>query len=198
MGRKPTHIRKEEIINTAMTIINEQGFLAFTTRRLAKKIGVSEPALYRHFKNKDDIIVGIISKMDSLWQEVQKQVSLVDEPTEKLQVFMKIHFSYIENNPDIVAILFADEYIRRNKVVAVHLEKVQMKRFEYLLQLLSDGMNNGDFVKYDPQIMVVIILGAIRAAVLNWVKANHSFSLAPAGDKVIATFLKILTIDKSR
>lgn len=197
MNRKPTHIRKEEIITTAMKIINEEGFPAFTMRKLSLAVGVSEPALYRHFDSKDDIVIGIIDKMQELWTETEKQLKVESEPIKQMQTFLRAHFSYIEKTPDIVAILFADEYIRRNELLSKHLERVQMLRFSYLLQKLTDAMAKGHFVEYNPQIMTVIMLGAVRAAVLNWVKADYSFSLAEAGEKVISTFTMILDPQKN-
>ncbi|MBK7754593.1 MAG: helix-turn-helix transcriptional regulator [Flavobacteriales bacterium] len=46
--------RQLEIMEAAGQLMTESGYAALTTKRLAERMGFSEPALYRHFKNKED------------------------------------------------------------------------------------------------------------------------------------------------
>ena len=52
--------RQLQIIQESITLIAEKGIQGLTMKNLASAIGVSEPALYRHFKSKNDILSGII------------------------------------------------------------------------------------------------------------------------------------------
>lgn len=195
MKRMSTTLRQEQIINTAMRIISEEGFPAFTTRKLAAEIGVSEPALYRHFQNKDHIIIGIIKKMDELWNRISKAITPIEDCREKLYLFMKMHFSYIEKTPDIVAILFADEYIRMNKEISAVLGKVQIKRYEYLVNFLKEARDKNIFKKFDPSIAAVVILGTVRSTILNWRNSPEPFSLSEYGEAVINTIIEMLLLN---
>lgn len=49
-------IEREKILETALTLINEVGLDQFTTRKLAERLGVQQPALYWHFKNKSALL----------------------------------------------------------------------------------------------------------------------------------------------
>lgn len=53
--RKPL-LSRERIITTALTLIDEGGLPALSTRRLAAELGVSGPSLYNHFTVKDEIL----------------------------------------------------------------------------------------------------------------------------------------------
>ncbi|MDW0432948.1 tetracycline resistance transcriptional repressor TetR(H), partial [Mannheimia haemolytica] len=43
---------KEQVIDNALILLNEVGIEGLTTRKLAQKIGVEQPTLYWHVKNK--------------------------------------------------------------------------------------------------------------------------------------------------
>ena len=45
-------IEREKILDAALMLINEVGLDKFTTRRLAERLGVQQPALYWHFRSK--------------------------------------------------------------------------------------------------------------------------------------------------
>jgi TetR/AcrR family transcriptional regulator, tetracycline repressor protein len=45
-------IEREKILDAALTLLNEVGLEQLTTRKLAGRLGVQQPALYWHFKSK--------------------------------------------------------------------------------------------------------------------------------------------------
>ncbi len=45
-------LQREAVIRTALELLNDVGMEGLTTRRLAERLGVQQPALYWHFKNK--------------------------------------------------------------------------------------------------------------------------------------------------
>ena len=54
--RKPSAERRVEIAQAVLRIIGEQGITSFTTTALAKEIGVTSGALFRHFASRDEIL----------------------------------------------------------------------------------------------------------------------------------------------
>ncbi|WP_289466824.1 TetR/AcrR family transcriptional regulator, partial [Klebsiella pneumoniae] len=52
--------RQIEIIEAATERIDRFGIQNFTIKNLAGDIGLSEPALYRHFGGKNEILVGLL------------------------------------------------------------------------------------------------------------------------------------------
>ena len=58
--------RQKEIINAALKLISEGGIQALTMKNLAKMLEITEPALYRHFENKHDILLNVLFSNFSL------------------------------------------------------------------------------------------------------------------------------------
>lgn len=48
--------RRRQILDTALQIAEEESWHAVTTRRLADAIDYSQPVIYQHFKNRDELI----------------------------------------------------------------------------------------------------------------------------------------------
>jgi AcrR family transcriptional regulator len=51
--------RRDEILDVAATVLEEQGPDALTMRELAARMGIRAPSLYKHVRDKDDIVAGI-------------------------------------------------------------------------------------------------------------------------------------------
>lgn len=60
--RLESPLRREQIAEAAMTIVVEQGIGAVTVRRVAEAVGISAAALYRHYKNKGDILAAVLEE----------------------------------------------------------------------------------------------------------------------------------------
>ncbi|ODT80620.1 MAG: TetR family transcriptional regulator [Pelagibacterium sp. SCN 64-44] len=56
-------IDRGRIVDEAMALLNEVGIDKLTTRKLAERLGVQQPALYWHFRNKSALLDAINSEM---------------------------------------------------------------------------------------------------------------------------------------
>lgn len=58
-----TKLQRDAVVTAALTLLNEVGLDGLTTRRLAERLGVQQPALYWHFKNKQALIAALSEAM---------------------------------------------------------------------------------------------------------------------------------------
>jgi AcrR family transcriptional regulator len=56
-------LSRERILEDALRIVDTEGLAGLTIRRLAEKLDVTPMAVYRHFKNKGDILDGLIERV---------------------------------------------------------------------------------------------------------------------------------------
>ncbi|WP_049654975.1 TetR/AcrR family transcriptional regulator C-terminal domain-containing protein [Kitasatospora sp. MY 5-36] len=49
-------LQRDEVVRTALRLLDKEGIDGLTTRRLARELGVQSPALYWHFKNKRELL----------------------------------------------------------------------------------------------------------------------------------------------
>jgi AcrR family transcriptional regulator len=53
--------RRGEILDAALSVFAEKGYEAGTMREIALRVGVTEPALYRHYAGKEALLEGLIA-----------------------------------------------------------------------------------------------------------------------------------------
>ncbi|MGP3927462.1 TetR/AcrR family transcriptional regulator C-terminal domain-containing protein [Streptomyces sp. 8N616] len=51
-----TRLDRAQVVDTALRLLNEVGLEGLTLRRIAKELGVQAPALYWHFRNKQELL----------------------------------------------------------------------------------------------------------------------------------------------
>jgi AcrR family transcriptional regulator len=53
--------RRGEILDAALAVFGEKGYEGGTMREIAARVGVSEPAIYRHYESKEAILADIVA-----------------------------------------------------------------------------------------------------------------------------------------
>ena len=62
-------IEREKILEEALKLLNEVGLDQFSTRRLAERLGVQQPALYWHFRSKSALLDALNGEMLARYHE---------------------------------------------------------------------------------------------------------------------------------
>jgi AcrR family transcriptional regulator len=60
---------RDDILDAALTLFNEQGTAAVSTNHIAAAIEISPGNLYYHFRNKEDIIWALFARLYAEWEE---------------------------------------------------------------------------------------------------------------------------------
>lgn len=65
---------RDKIMRAALELVAEDGFAAATTAAIARRAGVAEGTLYRHFDNKDALFVAVYSRIkESVYDSVMAE-----------------------------------------------------------------------------------------------------------------------------
>ena len=56
--------RRNQILDAATTVFAEKGFHDATIRQVAKRAGIADGTIYLYFKNKDDLLLGILDRLN--------------------------------------------------------------------------------------------------------------------------------------
>ncbi len=187
--------RQEEIIKASIEIISEKGIQKLTIKNLSKKIGISEPAIYRHFENKIGILLAILAKFENYMLSDK----VVPEDTEmspiiKLEGIFTHHFTYFDRNPAFAAVVFAEEIFRDDNRLSEKIHAIITKNFEMMLSMVKKGQASGEIRSdIEGDQIVLIIMGGLRLIVKKWKLSNHGFSIEDEGAKLWSTINKLIT-----
>ena len=101
--------RKDEILRALVTMLERQPGARITTASLAREVGVSEAALYRHFPSKAKMLEGLIEFIeDSLFTRISR--IMTEEPTaqSRCNKLLSLLLSFAEFNPGLARLMVGD------------------------------------------------------------------------------------------
>ncbi|MBS3944724.1 MAG: TetR/AcrR family transcriptional regulator [Melioribacter sp.] len=192
MARISTEERQRIIVDEAIRIIHESGYQSFSIRELSKRVGISEPAIYRHFLNKEDIVLGILGRFNEFDQHLFNNINEKETPKERIQSFVKFHFDFLENHPEMTSIIFAEDMFNQSKIIKEKMMQIIIKRKGVIKGIVEEAKQKKQIVDIESSELLTVILGYIRLVVLEWRLSNFTFSLSERGKKTVDTLEKLL------
>lgn len=87
---------RNAILTTATKLFLEHGFEGTSTRDIAKQIGITQPALYHHFSDKEELYLDVLTELcGKVRQETNKVLWKTDlDPEERLLQICKVYLKY--------------------------------------------------------------------------------------------------------
>jgi len=188
MVRLTTKERQKNIIDEAINIIHEHGYEAFSIRELAARVKISEPAIYRHFLNKEDIILGILNRFNEFENLLVDEVSDFDNPIDKIRHFILFHFEFLEKNRALTSVIFSETIFGQSDLLRKKFFYVIEKRKDILKEIIESNKSKAQIKNIDVPELQTMILGYIKLVIFEWRFSDFSFSLTERAQN----FIKIL------
>ncbi len=192
MTRFRTEERQAQIIDEAIRIIHEQGYSALAIRELARQVGITEPAIYRHFTSKDEIIAGILDRVLQMSDTLLSDLAGISSAREKIRRFVLFHFDFLSENPEITSVVFSEDIFRLNPILRLKLQKIVDSRYQVLRSFVDEARREGSLVDTDAGDMTILIIGTIRLIVLDWRLSDFDFDLKARGDRILRTLERLI------
>ena len=186
--------RQEQIIEEAIKIIDSKGIQGLTIKNMSKAIGISEPAIYRHFESKTHIIIAILE----ILQETAIRFSHMMETKtgtamDKISFMLKSIVSIFIDKPSLISVLFAEEIFKNEPVLEEKTVWVLNKNEETIENILQKGKDEGNIPSdLDTSILALLIMGSFRLLVKRWQMGNYNFNLERETDNLLTTLKKLI------
>ena len=101
--------RREQILQALAMMLEEHPGQRITTAALAKQVGVSEAALYRHFPSKARMFEGLIDFIEeTIFSRVKIIIQSDVSGTRQCEQMMTLLLAFVEKNPGMARILAGD------------------------------------------------------------------------------------------
>jgi AcrR family transcriptional regulator len=144
MARETTDTRQKQIKKAVLEIIADEGLHKISTRNLAKRIGLTEGAIFRHFPTKRDIIKGI---MDDVVNDLVSSLrSIVLSPVkaeEKLFNYLCRNVTYFKENNGIMFLLISEATHLGDKELKEKFNQIRAEQKQFIIKIVKDGIAEG-------------------------------------------------------
>ncbi|NLJ81606.1 MAG: TetR/AcrR family transcriptional regulator [Bacteroidales bacterium] len=187
--------RQIEIMEAATNIISEFGIQNLTIKTLAKNIKLSEPALYRHFKSKNQILWSLLEYFKT---EIENRIQSIPFETstseaDKLKAIFNSQLQTFVNKPAIVSVVFAENIFHYEKNLSNKVSEIMNMIQDYVKNNIKQGQENGEYNKLmGASTLTTILIGGIRMTVLKWKLSEYKSDLIKDGGTVLDGILKMI------
>lgn len=186
----PAEQRRAETVETVIQLAGEQNPGSITTAAIAKRMGLTQGALFRHFPNKDAILQAVMEWVaERLMARIEKAVQAESSPLAALESMFMAHVDFITEHPGIPRMLFG-ELQRPEETAPKRIAQTLILRYgERLGRLFEDGKACGEIdVELDAEASAVLFIGTIQGLVVQSLLAGDVSHMRRDAPKVFAIY----------
>ena len=184
-------MRREEIVQAALSLIATEGPGALTTPAIALAVGVSQGAVFRHFATKLDILIACV---DWIGNQVSGAViSAAAEPgtaEHRLSHIVAALLAVAKSIPAMPTTMFSRELHAEFPQLHEHLSE-RRRRFHGALEgLLADGVASGEFAAgLDIGAAAHLVFGMVHSLLFRWHHIDRDLDLDGQGAVMVGLLL---------
>lgn len=183
--------RKESIILTAIEIIDDLGIRELSSREIAARQEMSEGTLFRHFKNKNEILLGVLEHYSKFDTDIKDSIRIKKLCFKDAIAYVLTSYSeYFENYPAITAVPQSFEILLYDEELGEKVRSILRARSDFIEYIIDEGKDHGEIPDgINSEYLTDIILGFFRRVVFKWRAEKYSF---PLKDRMLAILEMIL------
>jgi len=172
-----TEVRQRQIVDAARKVIIKYGSEHVTVKRIAEVVGISETAVYRHFKSKRDILFLLAEYIEqSLTEDVRRVATEGHTALEVLDSVLRSHLSAVERRRGISFQVIAEIISLGDKKLNGRIFQAIERYTGCLKDLLAEGVKSGEIRgDIDLEAAATALFGIIQGLVNIWALNNYGF-----------------------
>ena len=179
--------RQRQIVDHAIEMIGEGGLSGLTMRRLSVRLGVTEPALYRHFENKTAILAAMLGVLEA---ETYERLPFDQTATpDALAAHFDRLFALLTERPALATVVFLDEFATTDPELQAMVSELLAKNRERLATAFAAMQTHSPVEAVpvpDPDSLATLLLGGVRLVVREWRLDGCRWDLAERGRRLVA------------
>ncbi|WP_067464862.1 TetR/AcrR family transcriptional regulator [Nocardia amamiensis] len=139
----------ERILRTAAELIAERGYSATSTRDIAAVVGVQQPAIYKHFSAKDDILAALVRLGLERPLALAEELTAIEAPAvAKLHRWLRESLEHLRASPYVLVSILTTPELQREQFAA---EQELINRVDrVVIDLVTAGQLEGDIRAMNP------------------------------------------------
>lgn len=186
----PAEERRAVTVEAVVELAGEQNPSEITTAAIAKRMGLTQGALFRHFPNKDAILQAVMEWVaERLMSRIEKAVHAEPSPLAALESMFMAHVDFITEHPGIPRMLFG-ELQRSEETAPKRMAQTLIRRYgERLNRLFEQGKACGELDgKLDNEAAATLFIGTIQGLVMQSLIAGDVSHMRRNAPKVFAIY----------
>ncbi|MBW6390442.1 MAG: nucleoid occlusion factor SlmA [Halomonas sp.] len=135
-----TSSRREQILQALALMLEEDSGKRITIAALARQVGVSEAALYRHFPSKARMFEGLISFIEeTLFERISRILDEMHEAVPRCGQILTLLLAFAEKNPGLSRLLEGDVLTGETERLRLRIHQLFERLETQLKQVLREA-----------------------------------------------------------
>jgi AcrR family transcriptional regulator len=194
--RLPTGSRKRQIVETVLELVAAQGTEAVSFQLIADAIGVTQPAVLRHFPTKEAMWLAVMDWLEE--QLVAIYTALDEDPGQSSLVVLGRmflgHVRLIERYPALAKLVFSDHLRLQYPSLQARFSRIHQAYSARLRAVLdrakAEGVVRGSLASRDAATM---FLSLIQGLGFQFAIARLPIALIPEAERALTMYLQAIT-----
>lgn len=202
MVTHPKHLPAEErravTVEAVVKLAAEQNPSEITTTAIAKHMGVTQGALFKHFPTKDAILQAVMEWVaERLLSRVEKAAHAASSPAAAIEAMFMAHVDFVVEHPGVPRMLFG-ELQRAEPTAPKRMAQTLLRRYrERLHCLIEEGKAAGELSDtLDTDAAITLLIGTIQGLVMQSLLAGDVQRMRRDAPRVFAIYRRGIGSEK--
>lgn len=165
--RLNTEERRTQLTEAALRLIVSHGVGALSVRSLARELGLSSGALFRHFKTMDEVLEAVVQRMVVVLASALPPAQT--QPLERLIAFVELRSRAIGDGSGILQLVVSEQFrLALPPSAAIKLKRLMAQSRHFVLQSVEQGQRDGSVRKDVPAAdLALLVMGLTQMLALS-------------------------------
>ncbi|MEE8388537.1 MAG: nucleoid occlusion factor SlmA [Acidiferrobacterales bacterium] len=176
MPRPSGSERKQEILQTLARLLEEIQGRHVTIAMLAREIGLSEAALYRHFPGKEQMFEGLIEFIEeTVFTRVNRILSESSGADHKLQSILSLVLGFSDRNPGISRLMHGDVLVGESDQLRKRMTQFFNRLETQLKQVLREARLS-DTTQQSATDSALLLMAYLEGRIAQFIRSGFNVS----------------------
>jgi len=174
--------RRQQILEAFALMLEAAPGSRITTAALARQVGVSEAALYRHFPSKARMIEGLIEFIEtSIFSRISRILDEAASAHDRSRDLVWLLLSFVERNPGVARLLAGDALQGETERLRTRIRQFYDRVETQLRQIIREGAARGEVLPdRSAPVVANLLLAAAEGRIAQYVRSE--FKSKPTTD----------------
>lgn len=196
LARKPAPERKAEIVEAMLRLADEVGPDRLSTQAVADAVGLTQPAIFRHFATKKHLWLAvaelITERLKAAWL---KALQASEDPTIRIEGLILGQLLQIETMPAIPSILFSRELQAENEELRQSVLELMTELAALLARELAKGQKIGIFDQgLAPRDGALLLIALVQGLAIRWTLGKRDFKMETEGRRLLGAQMRLFQL----
>lgn len=182
--------RRAEIIDAVLRLSAERSPGLITTAEIAKVLGLSQGALFKHFPSKETIWLAVAERVaSSLLATIEQAAEQAASPQAALRAIFLAHVGFVIEHPGTPRFIFHELQRAIDSPVKLRLRSMLANYRQLLMRLLESAAQRGELDENINQPAAAsLFIGSIQGLVMQSMVAGSQLAMREQATAVLAIF----------